>query len=117
MTRMQRMLTACTAIFRKQKDSGIVKTSDKDKVQSFTYKTYGTCSKSIYIEIIGDTVTNIKFEGGCPGSLSTIAMLMQGQKIDTIISKLSGIKCRNDTSCPDQLAKALIQIKNGTSLQ
>ncbi|MEG1499947.1 MAG: TSCPD domain-containing protein, partial [Clostridia bacterium] len=49
--------------------------------------------------------------GGCSGNLQAISSLCKGQKIDDIITKLKGIQCRNNTSCPDQLAIALQNYK------
>ena len=31
--------------------------------------------------------------------------------IDNVIDKVKGIQCRNETSCPDQLSKALVAYK------
>lgn len=79
----------------------------------FTYKTSGTCSKSIEIQIDGDVIENVRFEGGCNGNTKGIASLVKGMKIQQIIDKLKGIDCNNKgTSCPDQLAIALAQILN-----
>ncbi len=80
----------------------------------YTYNTSGTCSSQIIIDINEDenTINSVKFIGGCNGNLQGIASLIQGQNIDTVIKKLSGIRCNmRPTSCPDQLARALKQIK------
>ena len=78
------------------------------------YKTSGTCSSLIDIEVDGDIIKSVAFTGGCNGNLKGICSLVQGQKIDDVIERLSGIKCGfKPTSCPDQLAKALTEIKNG----
>ena len=76
------------------------------------YKTRGTCSREIHIELDGDTLKSVKFIGGCSGNLQGIARLVNNRHIDDVISTLKGIKCRGNTSCPDQLAKALIELKN-----
>lgn len=77
------------------------------------YKTKGTCSTSINVEVDNDTITSVSFSGGCNGNLQGISRLVEGMKIDDAISKLSGIKCGfKPTSCPDQLAKALEEIKS-----
>ena len=74
----------------------------------FTYKTSGTCSRSIEIEIENDKVINVNFIGGCNGNLKGIASLVKGLTVDEVIKKLEGITCGfKGTSCPDQLAKAL----------
>ena len=75
----------------------------------YTYKTYGTCSRQILYDLDGDVVKSVKFIGGCMGNLQGVAKLVEGRKITEVISLLEGIKCRNNTSCPDQLSKALKQ--------
>ncbi len=74
----------------------------------YTYKTNGTCSRKIEIELDGDTIKDVRFEGGCNGNLKGLAALTAGMKVDEVIGKLSGIRCGlRRTSCPDQLALAL----------
>ena len=77
----------------------------------FTYKTKGTCSSQIKIETDGDTVTKVQFVNGCRGNTQGVSRLAEGRKIDDVISLLEGIQCQNGTSCPDQLAQALKQLK------
>jgi len=77
-----------------------------------TYKTSGTCARSITIEVENGILKSARFEGGCNGNLNAISSLCTGMKIDDIINKLEGIKCGyKKTSCPDQLAKALKSYK------
>ena len=77
------------------------------------YKTSGTCSTMIDLEVDGDIIKTVSFTGGCNGNLKGICSLVRGMKVDDAIERLQGIKCGfKNTSCPDQLAKALIQIKN-----
>ena len=77
------------------------------------YKTSGTCSTMIDLEVDGDIIKSVSFTGGCTGNLKVICSLVRGMKVDDAIERLQGIKCGfKNTSCPDQLAKALIQIKN-----
>ena len=76
------------------------------------YNTSGTCSRQIIFKVDEDErITNVRFIGGCSGNLQGIAKLVEGQRIDDIIDKLQGIVCRSGTSCPDQLAKALVNYK------
>lgn len=77
------------------------------------YNTRGTCSRQIIIEIDDDqTIGNVEFIGGCNGNLKGISALVKGKKPDEIISVLKGINCNyKGTSCPDQLARALEEIK------
>lgn len=79
-------------------------------MQTLEYKTKGTCSSKIRIELDGDTVVSVVYTGGCNGNLQGISKLVQGQNIYELIDRLSGIRCGfKDTSCPDQLARALKQ--------
>lgn len=76
------------------------------------YQPRGVCSSAIDIEVDNDIITSVKFTGGCNGNLKGISSLVAGMRVDDAIEKLSGITCgMKNTSCPDQLAKALIQIK------
>lgn len=80
---------------------------------TYTYKPTGVCSMQITIDINEDeTINDIKFLGGCNGNLKGIAALSKGKTMDEVITSLKGIKCgMKGTSCPDQLAQALEQIK------
>lgn len=72
------------------------------------YKTKGVCSRSIEVELEGDTVKSVKFNGGCNGNTQGISSLVKGMKADEVIKRLKGTDCGGrGTSCPDQLAKAL----------
>lgn len=80
---------------------------------TFSYKTKGTCSQMIDIELNGKAIKNVKFYGGCMGNLTGISALVKGMDIDEAINRLSGIRCGfKPTSCPDQLAKALSEIRD-----
>lgn len=62
----------------------------------------------------GDKVYNIKFTGGCNGNLKAIATLVDGMSVDYIESKLAGNICGyKNTSCADQLAKAVRLAEQG----
>lgn len=74
----------------------------------YTYKTRGTCSREINIELEGDSVSHIDFVGGCDGNLKAISKLVQGMSVDEVAALLEGNTCgRRSTSCADQLAKGL----------
>ena len=72
-----------------------------------SFRTAGTCSKQILFEVKDNVLTSCKFINGCSGNAQGIAKLCVGNHIDHIIEKLKGIHCKQNTSCPDQLAKAL----------
>ena len=77
-----------------------------------TYKTQGTCSTQIDFDIEDGKVYNVQYTNGCNGNLKGISKLVEGQDVDTVIEKLKGLKCGfKQTSCPDQLAKALEETK------
>ena len=77
-----------------------------------TYMTQGTCSKQIDFDIEDGKIYNVSFIGGCNGNLKGIAALVEGQKVEDVVKKIKGIKCGfKQTSCPDQLAKALEEVK------
>jgi len=81
----------------------------------YIYNTKGTCSRQIVFNIDQDGyIKDIKFIGGCSGNLQGISRLAEGKKIDDIIALLSGIRCKGNTSCPDQLANALKEYKTKT---
>lgn len=72
------------------------------------FDTKGVCAKNIQFELDGDIVKSVSFNGGCNGNLKGIASLVEGSKVEDVVKKLEGLTCGNkDTSCPDQLAKAL----------
>lgn len=76
------------------------------------YKTSGVCCREIIIDINEETntINKVNFQGGCSGNTSGIAMLVEGMSVDDVIHRLEGINCGSrPTSCPDQLAKALIE--------
>ena len=74
----------------------------------FTYFTSGTCSRQIVFEVDeNNNIHGVKFIGGCSGNLQGVSKLVEGRNIDEIEKTLEGIRCRNNTSCPDQLAKAI----------
>ena len=77
-----------------------------------TYFTRGTCSHKINFDVTEDgTLKSVSFIGGCPGNTQAVAKLVEGKNIDEVISLLKGIQCRMGTSCPDQLATALLKYK------
>ncbi len=78
------------------------------------YKTKGTCSQLIEFNLDDQhRVHDVKFTGGCNGNLKGIGRLVEGMDAQEVIDKLEGTTCGfKNTSCPDQLAKALKQALN-----
>ena len=77
------------------------------------YKTKGTCSRAVIVDVEDGVITDCAFVGGCSGNTQGVASLVIGMKAEDAIAKIKGIKCgMKSTSCPDQLAKALEKIAN-----
>lgn len=80
---------------------------------SYIYKTKGTCSSKIEIELDGDIIKEVKFTGGCNGNLNGISKIVEGMTVEDVVSKFSGLTCGiKQTSCPDQLSKAVQEAYN-----
>jgi uncharacterized protein (TIGR03905 family) len=76
---------------------------------NIVYKTEGTCSSHIEVEVDENGVVgDVSYWGGCNGNLQGISHLVKGMRAEDVIARLEGIHCgMKSTSCPDQLCKAL----------
>ena len=82
----------------------------------FRYQTAGTCSKIIEFEVDeNNKLRSVKFTGGCNGNLQGVTRLVEGKDIDEVEALLKGVICRNGTSCPDQLSKAIAKYKESVN--
>lgn len=78
----------------------------------YRFRPQGVCSSEMIIEMDEDIIKKVKIVGGCAGNTVGVSKLAEGRKIDEVINLLKGIPCGlRGTSCPDQLAKALEEIK------
>ena len=74
------------------------------------FQPQGVCSKQIVIDVEDGIVNNVKFIGGCSGNTQGVGALAKGMRVNEVIERLQGIRCgARPTSCPDQLAKALVK--------
>ena len=73
------------------------------------YKTKGTCSSAIDLESEDGKITACRFTGGCRGNTNGLARMVVGQDARDVMTRLRGIPCQGDTSCPDQLSRAIEQ--------
>jgi uncharacterized protein (TIGR03905 family) len=74
----------------------------------YRYRTKGTCSREIVVDLDNDIVRSVKFIGGCDGNTKGICSLVQGMRAEDVITRCKGIRCGfKTTSCPDQLAEAI----------
>ena len=79
---------------------------------TFEYKTRGVCSRLMRFDIEDNIVRSVEIVGGCSGNSQGVAALVEGMDVDEVIRRTQGIRCGwKDTSCPDQLAQALIAAK------
>lgn len=75
------------------------------------HKNNGTCSRMVIVDAEDGVITDCKFVGGCSGNTQGVAALVKGMTVEEAIRKMKGIKCgMRSTSCPDQLAKALLEL-------
>ena len=80
---------------------------------NYTYKTSGTCSRQITFDLEDGKIKNVEFLGGCNGNLKGIAAVVEGMEATEAIERLAGITCGfKNTSCPDQLSRALTEALN-----
>lgn len=75
---------------------------------TYTYKTKGTCSTHIELDVEDGIIKDVTFWSGCDGNLQGISRLVKGMRVEQVIKQLEGIRCgMRPTSCPDQLCQAL----------
>lgn len=72
-----------------------------------SYKTIGSCASRIDVEIEAGVIVSVDFIDGCAGNTQAISALVKGMTVDEAVRRLKGIACQGETSCPDQLARAL----------
>ena len=72
------------------------------------YKTHGTCSRMVKVDVEDGVIVSCEFVGGCSGNTQGVSALAIGMTPEEVIKRIKGIKCGpKSTSCPDQLATAL----------
>ena len=78
----------------------------------YEYRTRGVCASKILLDVEAGIVKSVRFIGGCNGNTQGVAKLVEGMPVDEVISRLKGIRCgMKQTSCPDQLAEALVEMR------
>ncbi len=77
-------------------------------METFVYKPKGVCAREMRFEMDGDIIQNVTIVGGCAGNLLGISRILRGKHIDEVLDSFEGVRCGvKQTSCPDQIAKAL----------
>jgi len=85
-----------------------------DEAIRYVYTTQGVCPPEIHFRIQKGVLKEVRFVGGgCPGNAQLVSRLLKGRPVKEVIGLLQEIACRNGTSCPDQLSKALIAVLKG----
>ena len=68
----------------------------------------GVCSRKMTVEIEDGIIRKVEVVGGCDGNLKGISRLLVGMPAEEAAARMQGVKCGfKNTSCPDQLSKAL----------
>jgi uncharacterized protein (TIGR03905 family) len=101
----------CIICCNNQKSSNEL--NEKEMItKDITFYPDSVCCKQMDISVVNDTVRSVIFTKGCAGNTQGVARLIAGLPIDSAISRLEGICCGDkNTSCPDQLSKALKSMK------
>ena len=77
-----------------------------------SYKMRGTCARQVNYKVDNNKLKRVEFIDGCDGNLKGLAILLEGMEVEDAIKRLRGITCGSkQTSCPDQLSKALTEYK------
>ena len=83
-------------------------------LQRFIYHTRGVCPPEIHFKLRNDILKDVRFVGGgCPGNARLVSRLLEGKPLSEALEYLTGIDCRDGTSCPDQLAAAIVAAQKG----
>ena len=59
----------------------------------YVYRTQGTCSTNIELNVEDGVVKEVAFWGGCNGNLQGLSRLVKGMKVEEVIKKLEGVRC------------------------
>ncbi len=87
----------------------------KTAASYYIYHTHGVCPPEIHLKLNGGKIKDLRFVGGgCPGNAQLISRLLEGKRPADVLGYLKGIECRNDNSCPQELAGAILAIQNGS---
>ncbi|MDE7433865.1 MAG: TIGR03905 family TSCPD domain-containing protein [Mycoplasmoidaceae bacterium] len=78
----------------------------------YTYTPKNVCSTNFEFDIENNIIKSCKITNGCPGNTMGVSKLIVGKTVDEVIKILKDIDCRGrGTSCPDQIAIALMEYK------
>ena len=66
----------------------------------YVYRTQGTCSTNIELNVEDGVVKEVAFWGGCNGNLQGLSRLVKGMKVEEVIKKLEGVRCSDRPPVP-----------------
>ena len=90
------------------------RTNPDPRPSRYIYRTTGVCASEIHFQILDGHLSSIRFVGGgCPGNAQLVARLLEGRVAAEVAEEMKGIVCREGTSCPDQLARAIQEVHEG----
>ncbi|WP_419761357.1 TIGR03905 family TSCPD domain-containing protein [Anaeromassilibacillus senegalensis] len=77
-------------------------------MMKYDFTPRGVCSRGIHVELDGNIIRSVRFDGGCSGNTQGVAALAIGMDAEEYIKRCKDIKCGfKSTSCPAQLAIAI----------
>jgi uncharacterized protein (TIGR03905 family) len=75
---------------------------------AYIYKTVNICPSAITVQLNGDVVEDVGFDGGCDGNLKAIRRIVIGMTVKELENYFSEITCGDkNTSCTAQLSIAV----------
>ena len=81
-------------------------------MEHITYIPRGVCARKIELDIEDGRIVTAHVVGGCAGNSQGVAALLSGMTVEDAVTRLKGIRCGfKSTSCPDQIAQALLSTK------
>lgn len=79
-----------------------------NNIEMHEYTCNGTCSTKVNFNLEDGKIHGVAFQNGCDGNLKALSILTEGMDAKELITKLKGLRCgRKNTSCGDQLARAV----------
>ncbi|MEW5908631.1 MAG: TIGR03905 family TSCPD domain-containing protein [Thermodesulfobacteriota bacterium] len=94
---------------------GSMQNAGGKKSDRYIFSTRGVCPPEIHFELQNGRLQEVRFVGGgCPGNAELVSRLLKGKPVQDVLNQVSGILCRNETSCPDQLSIALTKAIEGS---
>ena len=83
--------------------------------KQYIHHTRGVCPPEIHFKINEGKIQDLRFVGGgCPGNAQLVSRLLEDVPLAEVLTRVEGIDCRDGTSCPSELARAIQAVRDGT---